>query len=99
MCRELTKLHEEVFRGTAAAALEHFDAPRGEFVLVIAGAAPEAQPEDNEGNVDHILSFLQEQRAAGARAREAVDKAAARFGVSKNRAYQTWLETRTEDGR
>ena len=30
VCRELTKLHEEVFRGTAAEALEHFDSPRGE---------------------------------------------------------------------
>ena len=97
VCRELTKLHEEVFRGTAAAALEHFDAPRGEFALVIAGAPPEAPPEDDEGNVGSIRSFLQEQRAAGARARDAVDKAAARFGVSKNRAYQIWLETRTED--
>ena len=97
VCRELTKLHEEVFRGTAAAALEHFDAPRGEFALVIAGAALEGQSEDNEGNVDSIRSFLREQRAAGARARDAVDEAAAWFGVSKNRAYQIWLETRTED--
>ena len=40
VCRELTKWHEEVFRGTAAEALEHFDAPRGEFTLVIAGAPP-----------------------------------------------------------
>ena len=94
VCRELTKLHEEVFRGTAAAALEHFDAPRGEFALVIAGAATEAQSEDN---IDGIRIFLQEQRAAGARARGAVDEAAARFGVSKNRAYQIWLETRTAD--
>ena len=83
VCRELTKLHEEVFRGTAAAALEHFDAPRGEFALVIAGAAPEAQ---SEYNIDSIRIFLREQRAAGARARDAVDEAAARFGVSKNRA-------------
>ena len=94
VCRELTKLHEEVFRGTAAVALEHFDAPRGEFALVIAGATLEAQPEDNMGS---IRILLREQRAEGARARDAVDEAAARFGVSKNRAYQLWLETRTED--
>ena len=94
VCRELTKLHEEVYRGTAAASLEHFDAPRGEFALVIAGAALEAQPEDN---IDSIRIFLREQRAAGARARDAADEAAARFGVSKNRAYQIWLEARAED--
>ena len=37
-CRELTKLHEEVFRGTAAEAVTHFQEPRGEFTLVIDGA-------------------------------------------------------------
>lgn len=38
VCRELTKLHEEVFRGTVSQAREHFGQPRGEFTLVIAGA-------------------------------------------------------------
>ncbi len=40
LCRELTKLHEEIFRGTVSDALSHFDekAPRGEFVVVLAGA-------------------------------------------------------------
>ena len=38
MCRELTKLYEEVFRGAAAEALAHFTEPRGEFTLVVAGA-------------------------------------------------------------
>ena len=93
VCRELTKLHEEVFRGTASAALEHFDSPRGEFVLVIAGAAPEARPEDD---AEGIRLFLLERRSAGIRARDAVAEAADRFSVSKNRAYQLWLETRAQ---
>lgn len=38
VCRELTKLYEEVFRGSAETALEHFVSPRGEFVVVIGGA-------------------------------------------------------------
>jgi 16S rRNA (cytidine1402-2'-O)-methyltransferase len=37
VCRELTKIHEEVFRGTLSQAVEHFKSPRGEFTLVIAG--------------------------------------------------------------
>ena len=37
VCRELTKLYEEVFRGTAAEGLDHFDSPRGEVVIVIQG--------------------------------------------------------------
>ncbi|MCH7569405.1 MAG: 16S rRNA (cytidine(1402)-2'-O)-methyltransferase, partial [Deltaproteobacteria bacterium] len=38
VCREMTKLHQEVFRGTVSGALDHFTEPRGEFVLVVAGA-------------------------------------------------------------
>jgi 16S rRNA (cytidine1402-2'-O)-methyltransferase len=40
LCRELTKLHEEIFRGTVSDALSHFNdkAPRGEFVVVLEGA-------------------------------------------------------------
>ena len=94
VCRELTKLHEEVFRGTASAALDHFDAPRGEFVLVIAGAAPEAPPKDD---ADSIRLFLLERRAAGVGSRDAVAEAARRFGIPRNRAYQYWLETSPAD--
>jgi len=39
VCREMTKLYEEIFRGTASAAIEHFAKPRGEFTLVIEGKA------------------------------------------------------------
>ncbi|MCS6802640.1 MAG: 16S rRNA (cytidine(1402)-2'-O)-methyltransferase [Chloroflexota bacterium] len=42
VCRELTKLHEEIYRGDVAGALAHFTAPRGEFVLVLAGASSAA---------------------------------------------------------
>ena len=38
LCRELTKLHEEVYRGDASGALEHFVQPRGEFTVVIGGS-------------------------------------------------------------
>ncbi len=37
ICREMTKLHEEIFRGTAEEAIEHFTKPKGEFTLVIEG--------------------------------------------------------------
>jgi 16S rRNA (cytidine1402-2'-O)-methyltransferase len=37
ICRELTKVHEEIFRGRVSQAREHFDEPRGEFTLVIEG--------------------------------------------------------------
>ncbi|MBT9165789.1 MAG: Ribosomal RNA small subunit methyltransferase I [Chloroflexi bacterium] len=41
VCREMTKLHEEIFRGTVSQAIEHFAEPRGEFTLVIEGKARE----------------------------------------------------------
>lgn len=41
VCREMTKLHEEIFRGTVSEAIEHFQRPRGEFTLVIEGKGRE----------------------------------------------------------
>ncbi len=93
VCRELTKLHEEVFRGTAAGALQRFETPQGEFAIVVAGAPPGPPLETGE-NADAIRRFLAERRSAGARARDAVDEAAIRFGVPRNIAYDHWLETR-----
>lgn len=40
IARELTKLHEEFFRGTIAEAKEHFQKPKGEFVLILGGITP-----------------------------------------------------------
>ena len=57
MCRELTKLHEEVFRGTAAEALEHFDSPRGEVVIVVQGR-PAETTEADEDNADVDAELL-----------------------------------------
>ena len=95
VCRELTKLHEEVFRGSASGALDHFLSPRGEFVLVIAGAPPgETDSEATAAGVEELRRFLTEQRAAGARSRDAVSQAADRFNIPKNQAYQAWLDTR-----
>ena len=94
VCRELTKLYEEVFRGTASGALEHFDAPRGEFTLVIAGAAPESPVQADADADGSIRRFLLERRAAGVRARDAVAEASATLDAPRNRVYQIWLEIR-----
>ena len=98
VCRELTKLHEEVYRGTASGALEHFDAPRGEFVVVLAGATAEEAPASEYPEVvcREARDFLAERREAGMRSRDAVAEAAERFGISKNLAYRLWLESRPE---
>jgi 16S rRNA (cytidine1402-2'-O)-methyltransferase len=87
VCRELTKLHEEVFRGTAAEALEHFGEPRGEFTLVLA-AQPEPEPVDCE-IVEAELAALKQ---AGMRAREATAEISRRTGIPRRRLYERWVE-------
>ncbi|MCH7811672.1 MAG: 16S rRNA (cytidine(1402)-2'-O)-methyltransferase [Chloroflexi bacterium] len=88
VCRELTKLHEEVFRGVLSAAIEHFVSPRGEFTLVIEGAGQATQKPVADAEVD---AELRELRAAGARAREAVREVAERSGLSHRQVYRRWL--------
>lgn len=88
VCRELTKLYEEVYRGRISEAIEHFREPRGEFTLVIEGAgdAPAAPDEAT------LKAELQRLRAAGKGAREASAEVADRYGLSRREVYQLWLE-------
>ncbi|HEY7293981.1 MAG TPA: ribosomal RNA small subunit methyltransferase I, partial [Dehalococcoidia bacterium] len=94
VCRELTKLHEEVFRGTAAAALAHFLQPRGEITLVIAGAGRSGAGETADEAALH--RFLAERLAVGVSARDAVSAAMARFGLSRRAAYAAWEQLKGE---
>jgi len=90
VCRELTKLHEEVFRGTVSEAIEHFPEPRGEFTLVVEGRGDELPigPDAEE----RAVSLLAGLRAGGARAREAVAEVSQATGLPKRRVYGLWLE-------
>ena len=98
VCRELTKLHEEVFRGTASQALEHFDSPRGEVVLVVQGRPIEASSTPTaaaEGDAATDTELRRQRiglREDGIRAKEAVAMVAEAMGLSKNRVYQVWVE-------
>lgn len=82
--RELTKLHEECFRGnleqTAQWLVDH--EPRGEFVIVLGGAEPPPEPTDEDLDV-----ALAAARVDGSTTRDAVASVAERFGVSKRRVY------------
>ena len=94
VCRELTKLHEEVFRGSAAQALEHFVSPRGEVVLVIqGGAAPDSTVPEDQADIESDLRLrLASLREDGIRAKDAVAQVAETTGLAKNRVYQVWVE-------
>lgn len=91
VCREMTKLHEEVFRGTASEALSHFEQPRGEFTLVIEGCA---ESSDDDSDPDALASTLLRQlRREGTGAKHAVSHVAAVTGLSRRQVYQLWLDT------
>jgi len=88
VCRELTKLHEEVVRGTAAelAARYASEAPRGEVVLVV-GGAPERTGVDPAA-VDAVRRLIE----AGARARAAASVVAELSGTPANALYREAVE-------
>lgn len=85
--RELTKLHEEVFRGTVSEAIKHFTEPRGEFTLVIEGKGTKDRPRLTEA----IERQLHQMYLAGATVKEAVATVAGETGLSRRELYQTWL--------
>lgn len=95
VCRELTKLHEEVARGTAAELLARFaDGARGEITLVIEGddgssAAAEAAPTD----VDSVLTEL---LARDLGAKEIAHELARITGLPRREAYRRVVERRAE---
>jgi len=88
VCRELTKVHEEVFRGVVSEAREHFTQPRGEFTLVIAGRGETEAPQLTED----IEQRLGELRRSGAGARETVARVAGETGLSRRELYRAWLK-------
>jgi 16S rRNA (cytidine1402-2'-O)-methyltransferase len=81
--RELTKMHEEIRRATLADLLQHFSTtpPRGEFVLVVAGAEPAAAPDADP--TDLIRAAL----AAGAPPSQAARQVAQETGLPRQALY------------
>ena len=84
LARELTKLHEELWRGSLAGAVERCEEvePRGEYVVVLDGA-----PEPEAADDDAILAALAVEKGGGATTRDAVSSVAAALGVPRRRVY------------
>ena len=89
LCRELTKLHEEVLRTTIGEAVEYYKTtdPRGEYVLVVEGA----QPEVVEADPDAALKRVEQLREQGMSLKDAATQAAAEFGLKKKQLYDMAL--------
>ncbi|MFN8556837.1 MAG: 16S rRNA (cytidine(1402)-2'-O)-methyltransferase [Dehalococcoidia bacterium] len=89
VCRELTKLHEEIWRGPLTDAPAQFGRPRGEFTLVIDGAGATAvEPAPAH---DAALAEVEAAVRAGVSARDAVAAAARRHGAPRRQVYEAWL--------
>ena len=86
LCRELTKLHEEVRRTTLGQAADHYaqNPPKGEFVLVVEGA-----PEQEEASytLEDGLALVERLKGEGLSTRDAVKQAAADLDLPKKALY------------
>ena len=96
LCRELTKLHEEVIRTTLSGALERYrqERPRGEYVLVIRGAPREKGP---RLSLEEAVTLAERYRAQGVPLKEAAKRAAAETGQSRNDLYHAALVREKEE--
>ncbi len=88
VCHELTKVHEEVFRGRISEAIDHFTEPKGEFTLVIEGKVEKNRPKLTED----VERQLHQMRREGIAAKEAIARLGEETGLSRKELYQTWLK-------
>ena len=91
LCRELTKLHEEVVRTTLGGAIEKYteNAPKGEFVLVVAGAEPVVEEAATE---DDAAARVQALMAEGMSRKDAIKQTAKELNLPKNVVYDAALK-------
>ena len=91
LCRELTKLHEEVILTTLGAAIEKYteNAPKGEFVLVIAGAPEEVKEVASE---DDAAARVQQLMEEGMSRKDAIKQTAKELNLPKNVVYDAALK-------
>ncbi len=91
LCRELSKLHEEVIRTTLGDALALYEEqpPKGEFVLVVAGAVPEEKPAATAQDAAARVAELVEQ---GLSRKDAIKQTAKELDLPKNTVYNAALE-------
>ena len=88
VCRELTKVHEEVFRGAVSEAIRHFTEPRGEFTLVVEGGASGVVTV-TRAEAGRLLAEL---RSKGLSAKASVARVTRETGMSRRDLYRLWLE-------
>ncbi len=90
IAREMTKLHEEVRRGTITSEIEYWatQEPRGEYTLVVAGNEAKAAPARDGDPIDRVAELV----AQGQKATEAVRVVARETGSDRRELYAAWLD-------
>ncbi len=90
LCRELTKLHEEVIRTTLQGAIDLYaqQPPKGEYVLVLAGASP---TEEQTATTEDARVRVEELMAQGMSRKDAVKQTAKELNLPKNTVYEVAL--------
>ena len=90
LCRELTKLNEQILRTTVGEAIDYYEntEPKGEYVLVLDGYSGETKSE-SVMTPEAAVAYYEEQ---GMSRNEAIKAAAKQLGISRNELYKTMLE-------
>ena len=93
LARELTKLHEQIWRGTLQDAnmLVATTEPRGEYVIILEPAKPPAPPTDEE-----LVAAIKAEIAKGVSRKDSAARVSARFGVAKRHVYELALQVRDD---
>lgn len=102
LARELTKVHEEVIRGTPEELLSHYrdKEPRGEYVVIVGEKTGAAGNEDADssdrgvGDPDAFVSRVDELAAEGMKRNDALKNAAKEFGLRRGEAYDLYEKSR-----
>ena len=92
LCRELTKLHEEAVKTTIGQALAHYqeNSPRGEYVLIVGGAAPKVQ---EAPSIEDCIARVNALRESGLSMKDAVKQVSKEAGIPRNTLYDAALQS------
>ena len=90
ICREMTKIHEEVFRGIISEAIRYFEKPRGEFCIVIEGNL--FSDDSNTEDPQWIIEELKLLKNLGKSGRDSVRIVSDISGINKRELYKIWTQ-------